>query len=48
MIIGRLVSRSLSAIVEPEGGTGEAIDELQLGPVIAGMFGDLGLDDGAA
>ena len=48
VIIGRLVSRSLSAIVEPEGGTGEAIDELQLGPVIAGMFGDLGLDDGAA
>ena len=42
-IIGRLVSRAIiSAIVEPGGGTGESIDELQLGPVIAGIFRDLG------
>ena len=47
-LIGRLVSRSISTIVEPGGGTGEAIDELQLGPVIAAIFGDLGLDEGGA
>jgi hypothetical protein len=47
-LIGRLVSRAISAIVEPGGGTGEAIDELQLGPVIAGIFRDLGLDEGGA
>jgi glycosidase len=47
-LIGRLVSRAISTIVEPGGGTGEAIDELQLGPVIAGIFRDLGLDEGGA
>jgi glycosidase len=47
-LIGRLVSRALSAVAEPDGGTGKAIDDLALGPVIAGMFGDLGLDEGAA
>ena len=47
-LIGRLVSRAISAIVEPGGGSGEAIDELQLGPVIAGIFRDLGLDEGGA
>jgi hypothetical protein len=47
-LIGRLVSRAISAIVEPGGGSGEAIDELQLGPVIAVIFRDLGLDEGGA
>jgi glycosidase len=47
-LIGRLMSRAISTIVEPGGGTGEAIDELQLGPVIAGIFSDLGLDEGGA
>jgi hypothetical protein len=35
-------------VAEPHGGTGEAIDDLALGPVIAGMFGNLGLDESAA
>jgi hypothetical protein len=47
-LIGRLVSRALSAVAEPDGGTGKAIDDLALGRVIAGIFGDLGLDEGAA
>jgi glycosidase len=47
-LIGRLVSRAISKIVQPGWGTGEAIDELQLGPVIAGIFRDLGLDEGGA
>ncbi len=47
-VMGRLVSRALSAVVEPGGGTGQAIDELELGPVIAGIFRDLGLDEGGA
>ena len=47
-LIGRLVSRALSAVAEPDGGTSRAIDDLQLSPVMAGMFRDLGLDEGGA
>jgi hypothetical protein len=47
-LIGRLMSQAVSTIVEPGGGTGEAMDELQLGPVLAGIFRDLGLDEGGA
>jgi hypothetical protein len=47
-LIGRFVSRSLSAVAEPANGSGTSLDELQLGAVIADVFRDLGLDDGAA
>ena len=47
-LIGRFVSRSLSAVAEPANGSGTSLDELQLGAVIADVFRELGLDDGAA
>jgi hypothetical protein len=47
-MIGRLVSRAIAAVAEPGDGTGTTMDELQLGSVLAGVFRDLGLDDGAA
>ncbi len=47
-LTGRLVTRALSAVAEPGLDGGTAIEELQLGGVIAGVFRELGLDDGAA
>ena len=49
-LIGRLVSTSISAVAEPADadGSGATMEELQLGSILAGVFGDLGLDDGAA
>jgi glycosidase len=47
-LIGRLVSKALAAVAEPGDGTSTSLDELQLGAVIADVFRDLGLDDGAA
>jgi hypothetical protein len=47
-VVGRLVSKAIVTVAEPGDGDGTSIDELQLGAVIAGLFGDLGLDDGAA
>jgi hypothetical protein len=45
---GRLVSRAIAAVAEPSDEAGTSIDELQLAGVLADVFGDLGLDDGAA
>ena len=47
-LIGRLVSRAISAVAEATDASSSTIDELQLGAVLAGVFRDLGLDDGAA
>jgi len=47
-LIGRLVSKALSAVADPGVEAGTSLDELQLGAVIADVFRDLGLDDGAA
>jgi len=47
-LTGRLVSRAIEAVAQPGDGAGPSLDELQLGPVIASVFRDLGLDDGAA
>jgi hypothetical protein len=47
-LIGRLVSRAISAVAERGDGAGTSIEELQLGSVLASVFIDLGLDDGAA
>ncbi|HEY1168163.1 MAG TPA: alpha-amylase family glycosyl hydrolase [Candidatus Limnocylindrales bacterium] len=47
-LIGRLVSKALSAVADPGVEVGTALDELQLGAVIADVFRDVGLDDGAA
>jgi glycosidase len=47
-LVGRLVSKAIVTVAEPGDGDGTSIDELQLGAVVAGVFGDLGLDDGAA
>jgi hypothetical protein len=49
-LIGRLVSTAISAVAEPADAdrSGATMEELQLGSILAGVFGDLGLDDGAA
>jgi hypothetical protein len=47
-LIGRLVSRALTDVAGPGEGDVTSIEDLQLGAVIAGVFRDLGLDDGAA
>jgi glycosidase len=43
VLIGRSVSDALASVAEPHGGTGASIEELALGPVLAGVFRDLGL-----
>jgi len=47
-LVGRLVSKAIVTVAEPGDGDGTSIDELPLGAVAAGVFGGLGLDDGAA
>ncbi|MFI5258205.1 MAG: alpha-amylase family glycosyl hydrolase [Candidatus Limnocylindrales bacterium] len=47
-IVGRLAAGAFAAVAEPGDGSGTSIDELELGGVIASVFRDLGLDDGAA
>ena len=47
-IIGRLIAQAIASVGGPESARSGSFDELQLGPVIAGVFRDLGLDDGAA
>ena len=47
-LIGRLVSRAIAAVAETGDTVGTSMDELQLGGVLAGVFRDLGLDNGAA
>jgi len=47
-LAGRLVARALADVAEPGPGTGTSIEELQLGGVMAAVFRELGLDDGAA
>ena len=47
-LVGRLVSSALTDVTGSGDGSGTSIDDLQLGGVIAGVFRDLGLDDGAA
>ncbi|HEX7491394.1 MAG TPA: alpha-amylase family glycosyl hydrolase, partial [Candidatus Limnocylindrales bacterium] len=47
-LMGRLASRAVSAVADPADASGSTMDELQLGSVLAGVFRDLGLDDGAA
>jgi len=46
-LLGRLVSQAVTDVAGTIDGS-DPLDELQLGPVIAGLFGDLGLDEGAA
>jgi glycosidase len=47
-LAGRLISRAITAVAEPGDLVGTSLDELQLGAVLANVFRDLGLDDGAA
>ena len=47
-LAGRLVSRAIWAVAERGESAGTYIEDLQLGAVLAGVFIDLGLDDGAA
>jgi hypothetical protein len=47
-IFGRLISEAIMSVAGPDSARGGSFEELQLGPVIAGVFRDLGLDDGAA
>jgi glycosidase len=47
-LAGRLASRAISVVAERGEAAGSALEELQLGSVLASMFIELGLDDGAA
>ncbi len=47
-IVGHLISEAIDSVSGPESARSGSFDELKLGPVIAGVFRDLGLDDGAA
>jgi hypothetical protein len=57
-VFGHLVSEAMAAVAAPDGAvagesdagpvTGSPIEELQLGPIIANVFRELGLDEAAA
>ncbi|HJX67209.1 MAG TPA: alpha-amylase family glycosyl hydrolase [Candidatus Limnocylindrales bacterium] len=47
-IVGRLISEAIASAAGTESARGSSLDELKLGPAIAGVFSDLGLDEGAA
>jgi hypothetical protein len=47
-IIGQLISEAIAWVAGPESARGSSLDELKLGPAVAGVFCDLGLDEGAA
>jgi hypothetical protein len=48
-IFGRLAGEAIASVADPDGtGSGAAVDELQLGPVLANVFRDLGQDEAAA
>jgi glycosidase len=48
-LFGRLAGEAIAAVADPDGSSGGfAVDELQLGPVLANVFRDLGQDEAAA
>ena len=48
-LFGRLAGEAIAAVADPDGSAGSsAVDELQLGPVLANVFRDLGQDEAAA
>ena len=48
-LFGRLAGEAIAAVADPDGSRGgSAVDELQLGPVLANVFRDLGQDEAAA
>jgi hypothetical protein len=48
-LFGRLAGEAIASVADPdEADSGAAIDELQLGPVLANVFRDLGQDEAAA
>ena len=47
-LMGRLVSAAVTSVAGAGGPTAVSMDELQLGAVLASVFRNLGLDDGAA
>jgi len=47
-LLGRFVSDALAAVADPDGGSGAALEELALGPVLAVVLRDLGLDEDSA
>ncbi len=48
-IFGRLAGEAIATVADPDGSRGgSALDELQLGPVLANVFRDLGQDEAAA
>ena len=46
-LLGRLASEALASVADTTEGA-DALDELQLGPILAGIFRDFGLDESAA
>jgi glycosidase len=48
-LFGRLAGEAITAVADPDGSGGDsAVDELQLGPVLANVFRDLGQDEADA
>jgi hypothetical protein len=47
-LFGRLVVEAIAAVMGPGASQADVIDELQLGPVMASVFRDLGTDEGEA
>ncbi len=46
VMFGRLAAQAISAVADPDGSSrGAAVDDLRLGPVLAGMFRDMGRDE---
>jgi glycosidase len=47
-ILGWLASEAMAAVADPDGSGRDVIEELQLGPIVANVFRDLGTDEGEA
>ena len=48
-LFGHLAGEAITAVADPDGfGSGSAVDDLQLGPVLAGVFRELGQDQASA
>ena len=47
-IFGQLISEAIAAVAEPDEAATASLDELALGPVIASVFRELGLDEGTS
>jgi glycosidase len=47
-LFGRLAGEAIASVADPDGSNPSAVDELQLGPVLANVFRELGQDEAEA